>query len=379
MIYIKYSGALIICVLFFILSTNTKAIENQKTFDINTKDELISQVYSYIFDCLDKRLENFSFVATGNGVSSFKPADFLNNKNVFENKVFEEYCKLATSDYNGIILKGYTITKTAWNNSNDKERSVKLSLSYKISWGEDDAQFDATENYCKETAYQLTKNLNDDYSKVFAIHNFIVENYSYDTKGESQNRDTYHMPYEMMINSTGVCSAYAGMFYKMLSFAGIENRIVLNGAYTFDKKDNQTLHAWNIVKVEQQWFHIDITWDDPVTLPFINASNTKYFLKSDSEIAIDHYWDTSLYPKCQYNYTQFKKLAKPIIATQTFIPKEEYGSGEFDLKDQLTSYVKEGAFKRFYGFISDSGMYIFLAGFAAFFGLIWGFIKKIAD
>lgn len=51
-------------------------------------------------------------------------------------------------------------------------------------------------------------------------------------------------------------------------------------------------HAWNIVQIDGEWYHVDTTWDDPIP----NREGYvryEYFLKSDAAMSFDHNnWDT---------------------------------------------------------------------------------------
>ena len=59
-------------------------------------------------------------------------------------------------------------------------------------------------------------------------------------------------------------------------------------------------HGWNMVKLNNKWYHVDVTYDDPI----INGSNKNktprytYFLKSSSVMKKTHKWVKSKYPKC---------------------------------------------------------------------------------
>lgn len=49
------------------------------------------------------------------------------------------------------------------------------------------------------------------------------------------------------------CQAYESAYAKLLSAAGIEN------AKTRDTHDG---HTWNVVKLDDEWYQVDCTWDD---------------------------------------------------------------------------------------------------------------------
>lgn len=49
-------------------------------------------------------------------------------------------------------------------------------------------------------------------------------------------------------------------------------------------------HAWNYVQIDNYWYAIDCTWDDPVSSTGLvsEASKYKYFLKGSDDIIQDH-------------------------------------------------------------------------------------------
>lgn len=142
---------------------------------------------------------------------------------------------------------------------------------------------------------QIIKPSMSDAEKVVAIHDYIVKNTNY--KLVNSNGVTTHSAYSLFKYGTGVCQAYAMAAYEMLKKAGLEVHYVTgtgNGAY----------HAWNLVKVDGEWFHLDTTFDDPTVTytdyPNIkNFTSYKYFLISDRDIKKDHTIDTNYrtYPK----------------------------------------------------------------------------------
>ena len=47
------------------------------------------------------------------------------------------------------------------------------------------------------------------------------------------------------------------------------------------------MHGWNIVKVDGNWYNIDLTWDDPITKSGKHVIRYDYFLKNAKEFS-DH-------------------------------------------------------------------------------------------
>jgi hypothetical protein len=86
-----------------------------------------------------------------------------------------------------------------------------------------------------------------------------------------------------------MCDGYAHTYGLLLSIAGIESRFVIG-------KTDGIEHIWNLVKLNGQWTHIDVTYDDPKPdVPGRVLHN--YFGLSDARIASNHQWDRKLFPK----------------------------------------------------------------------------------
>ena len=60
-------------------------------------------------------------------------------------------------------------------------------------------------------------------------------------------------------------------------------------------------------KLGGKWYHIDVTWDDP-TPDQKGYIGYKYFLLSDQEMAKDHTWTRSDFPKCTANVDPYISL-----------------------------------------------------------------------
>jgi len=59
------------------------------------------------------------------------------------------------------------------------------------------------------------------------------------------------------VHGQAVCQGYALAFKLCMDILGIESKVILG--MTPEGK-----HAWNAVKLDGEWYYIDVTWDDPV-------------------------------------------------------------------------------------------------------------------
>lgn len=131
----------------------------------------------------------------------------------------------------------------------------------------------------------INSNMNSN-KKEKVIHDYIVKNVEYDTSLER------YSAYNALSEGKTVCQGYALLAYKMLTQSGIECKIIAGSAGSASDSEG---HAWNLVKLDGKWYHLDCTWDDPV--PDVKGRVLyDYYNLTDSQISKDHNWDTSAYP-----------------------------------------------------------------------------------
>lgn len=144
----------------------------------------------------------------------------------------------------------------------------------------------------------------DDYEKELALHDYLVKHvvYDYDSLSLQNPPEDIYSAYGALVNKKSVCSGYANAMKMLLDRCGIECLIV-TGDSKIPGRDVSVGHAWNIVKINNKFYHLDVTWDAPVgKLP--DELFHHYFNLTDTDIAIDHTWDGDV-PPCNasdHNY-----------------------------------------------------------------------------
>lgn len=155
----------------------------------------------------------------------------------------------------------------------------------------------------KDIINRIINKSQSDFDKVLAIHDYMVLNTDYDYENYKRNRipDKDYDPYYVLKDKKGVCEGYTRATMALLTMIGIENEYVSGKANGVSSWGD---HAWLIVRINNNYYHMDVTFDDPVEMPsdFICWD---YFLKADATMSHDHRWDKSEHNKCisDYAYT----------------------------------------------------------------------------
>ena len=125
------------------------------------------------------------------------------------------------------------------------------------------------------------------YDKLKYFHDYLVINCTSSTDYEYANT-----VYGALVKGQALCEGYAKAFSYLCNKAGIENMIVTG--YTNEA------HMWNMVKVNGNWYHVDVTWDKPSGMlaeMYPDMVMYQYFMVTDSVIENDHsIWSVSYAP-----------------------------------------------------------------------------------
>ena len=125
--------------------------------------------------------------------------------------------------------------------------------------------------------------------KVKIIHDYIIDNTTYDTlKTENIHDDTYksNTAYGVLIQGYGICSGYSDAISIFLNKLNIKNYKISNDT-----------HIWNLVYLNGVWSHLDATWDDPIS-KFNENRDTYFLINYDELVSLDdntHSFDKTIY------------------------------------------------------------------------------------
>ena len=147
---------------------------------------------------------------------------------------------------------------------------TKIVISYTSNAREEQQKLDAAIN---ELNSRVDISGMTDEEIVLAYHEYLTSTVAYAyaayLQGSLGGAHEYDM-YGALVNHSSVCQGYAETMFYLLKKAGLSCAIA---------SSQNINHAWNIVKVNGKWYHVDATWDDPVwDMP--GRSNHDYFLVS---------------------------------------------------------------------------------------------------
>lgn len=181
-------------------------------------------------------------------------------------------------EYFYLIPRNYGGTGTV------NERYIIVTFQPVICYGFPD--FDASKEDLKElktkydnlmavignVAQELMFDGMTDLDKLLLAHDYIIDNNAYylvQTKAEDNGEveitnyygDGYsYNAYGILVNQKGVCQGLSYAYPALLKAMGypIENIRQI--------RSEELQHMWNFVKLGDNWYHVDLTWDDPTVI-----------------------------------------------------------------------------------------------------------------
>lgn len=244
-------------------------------------------------------------------------------------KAFDEKCTLKIDDE--ILSDVFTAVLY------DNPEIFWLKTDYKYSSFGQNVVFRPNYIYSEEVARQYTTELNNkideilnqasfcvtDYEKELFFHNYICDNTVYDMETFGNVGASVH---NTLLNGRAVCEGYARAMQILLDKSGIYNYLIIGDATS----DGETEpHMWNIVKLNNENYHIDVTWNDNDES---NVPSYIYFNITDEQISRDHsnfepsenncigtYYNYAVrngtYVQTFYHFSQFADASSKILKT----------------------------------------------------------------
>ena len=134
--------------------------------------------------------------------------------------------------------------------------------------------------------YDSNKSIRDN---IKTFHDLIINNTKYDvnnTTGDSSFSSS--SAYGVLFDGLGICSGYTDTLALFLEKMNIPNY-----------KISSSSHVWNLVYIDNNWYHIDLTWDDPIRSDGKDDLLDNYFLINTTALYNlndgEHQFDENIY------------------------------------------------------------------------------------
>lgn len=141
-----------------------------------------------------------------------------------------------------------------------------------------------------------------DFDKELALHDYLVTHCTYSENTDQPSTSDIYRAYGALVNHNAVCNGYAEALQLLFKCVGLESEFVIGLAGGVD-------HAWNLVKLDGKWYHLDATWDDPLPDTREYAIHP-YFNVTDEIISANHSWNEEDYPAALSSSENYYKKGK---------------------------------------------------------------------
>ncbi|MBP3389160.1 MAG: hypothetical protein J6K98_04710 [Clostridia bacterium] len=181
---------------------------------------------------------------------------------------------------------GYSISYTS---QNDKQivlewlPKTENNEAYLITTAEKNTAQAKWDRAVKEALNGVTASMTA-YERELKIHDNLIARCAYD---ETQESAYCHSAYGALVEGKAVCEGYSRAFQYLLYQVGIPCLIA-------EGQSHGQGHAWNMAQIDGSWYHVDVTWDDPLSdTPSLYHG---YLNLNDGWIREDHTVEQKGYP-----------------------------------------------------------------------------------
>ena len=142
----------------------------------------------------------------------------------------------------------------------------------------------------KEIEKNIWNNSMSKEDKIKEAHNYIINNSKYDQDRSDNNVVKYKSDtaYGTLLEGYSLCGGYTDAMELFLEDLNIKSYKIAS--------EN---HVWNAVNLNNLWYHLDLTWDDPITTDGSDILEYNFFLITTEELdaleAEQHNYDRNIY------------------------------------------------------------------------------------
>ena len=233
-------------------------VHETDNFHVKSKEDILNTIYTI----LNHGVDEFTFYCDKDYTSCTDDLGNISNDPVL------------LSTINNFVSPYNSYEKIYFKISSYGEINISIDKLYS------NEEINSIENKISSFEKEYIKSGMNTKDKIKAFHDYLINNSVYDKKranaiesGNDSNTNNSHKATGPLIDGIALCSGYSDAMKIYLDKLGIPNYKISNSN-----------HIWNLVYLDGQWLHLDLTWDDPVTTDGSNILLHKFFLITTSEL-----------------------------------------------------------------------------------------------
>lgn len=243
-------------------------VDMTDNFRPKNKKELLDVYYTI----LNNGWENFSFYCDDSYSNCLKDMEILSKDNKELSMINQ-------------LLNPYNSFSSIVSNYNSDGR-IDVEVTKKYSNEEIESIDDEIDNIIDEIGINNTKSLRN---KIRLFHDYIASMNVYDS--DKENGDSNYMSDKAigtLFEGHSICSGYTDTLSLFLDKINVENYKIATDE-----------HTWNAILINNKWYHVDLTWDDPITSTGDNIIQYDYFMVTTDELkrkdSDEHNYNTDIF------------------------------------------------------------------------------------
>ncbi|MDO4312557.1 MAG: transglutaminase domain-containing protein [Eubacteriales bacterium] len=272
---------------------NSESGENVPYQEISVEEE--SLVNKYYYGLLDTD-EREVYKEIVQGMMAGEDEIYVHCKDAGQaNRILSEVLK----DYPDIFWCDGEVSSTVYERGAGSEAYTVVAPVYNCQLKEKQSRQEQIDAAVSETLQGISMDASE-YEKILYVYEYIVNTVTYDLEApDNQNI------YSVFVGKRSVCAGYAKAVQYLLE------QLNIPVIYATGTANGQNAHAWNLVKCDGAYYHVDSTWGDPVyqmeeESPLWDSISYDYMCCDDREVYRTHTADPEYpLPECtdmKWNY-----------------------------------------------------------------------------
>jgi len=205
---------------------------------------------------------------------------------------------------------------------------------------------------------EKVRKANTPFEKELVIHDELCKLVVYDGDFETGVESDIYSAFGALVYGRAVCEGYARAFKLLCKYADIQCILI-----TGDSKG--VGHMWNMVNIDENWYHVDVTWDDlrsEYLHTYFNVTELTIRADHDIDITYDYVEDNLISSGNSYNFNVPKTENEKYnyFLYNSLVVKDDIVE---DIANFLTNDYNNGNFKSQFTFSDDANRKDFTENF----------------